>query len=543
MPDERGTQAGWVVPDGEASRWPRWVPWATWSFLLVAVTSAMVALREPLDTAHVALGLLLVVLGGSAAAGQGLGVALALAAFFAFNFFFLEPYHTLVVSHPLDWLVLAAFLVTGLVGARLLNRAQERATTARRRAVEVERLASLGAETLNAGRAEEALRAVLEVIRGTLRVGCCEIRLPRGTSAMPGPMRSGTCPGMEPAGEDDAWSLVSWVGEKQSVAAERADGTKWIGEPKTTASATRWPPPGTPLRSLFIPLLVRDRLVGVLCIRDARAFVLDPSQEQFLSALSYYAALGVERVALVAEADRAEAFQQADALKTALITGVSHDLRTPLTSIKALAHTLRERGSEEGAAIEEEADRLNRLVADLLDLSRLNAGAMPLRIEFNTAEDLVGAALRQLSPALSDRRITTGFNDGGNGVVLAGRFDFVQSLRALVNLVENAAKYSEPHAPIELHVTRRGNALDFTVRDFGAGVQVAERERIFEPFYRAPGARADVGGAGLGLAIARRLAVEQGGDVRLEVPTGGGSAFVLSLPAADVPSPTVTGSP
>src|SRR6185295_3375501 len=115
------------------------------------------------------------------------------------------------------------------------------------------------------------------------------------------------------------------------------------------------------------------------------------------SALSYYAALGVERVQLVAEAERAEAFRQADALKSALIAGVSHDLRTPLTTIKALAHPLGESGSPDALLLEEAADRLNRLVADLLDLSRLNAGAMPMRAEINAAEDLVGAAARQVA--------------------------------------------------------------------------------------------------------------------------------------------------
>jgi two-component system sensor histidine kinase KdpD len=244
-------------------------------------------------------------------------------------------------------------------------------------------------------------------------------------------------------------------------------------------------------------------------------------------------------VQLVAEAERAEAFRQADTLKSALIAGVSHDLRTPLTTIKALAHSLGEAGSPEALAIEEEADRLNRLVADLLDLSRLNAGAMPMRPEINAAEDLVGAALRRVGGAIDPKRIrvTAGrasANGDGNPVLL-GQFDFVQSLRALVNLLENADKYSPPDEPIELTVRRVGDRLQFAVADRGPGVEEAEAVRIFEPFYRAPGVPPDAGGAGLGLAIARRLAAEQGGDVEYEARRGGGSVFTLVLPAADSP--------
>jgi two-component system sensor histidine kinase KdpD len=284
---------------------------------------------------------------------------------------------------------------------------------------------------------------------------------------------------------------------------------------------------------------VRDRTVGVLRVSNAKPFSLDSGREQFLSALSFYAALGVERVQLVAEAERAEAFRQADTLKSALIAGVSHDLRTPLTTIKALAHSLGEAGSPEALAIEEEADRLNRLVADLLDLSRLNAGAMPMRPEINAAEDLVGAALRRVAGAIDPKRIRVTQNgalgNGDAGPVLLGRFDFVQSLRALVNLLENADKYSPPDAPIDLSVMRAGDRLRFVVADRGPGVEEAEASRIFEPFYRAPGVAPDTGGAGLGLAIARRLAAEQGGDVLYEARRGGGSVFTLLLPAADSP--------
>ena len=517
------------------------VRWVVWLGVLTVVTVVMFTLRPQLDKAHVALGFLIVVLGGSAAGGRALGVTLALLSFILFNYLFLTPYYTFIIGDPLDWLVLVAFLTTGVVAAQLLNRAQERAEIARQRAIEVERLAALGSETLNAGRAEDALLAIAEVIRSTIGVDCCEVLVPRGTPPQLTPLtRAGPCSdGAAAADVTSPWSLAVWVAEKRAVAAERADGTKWIGAGELSDELLRWPAEDTEIRTLLAPLIVRDRTVGVLRVSNTRPFSLDSGRDQFLSALSFYAALGVERVQLVAEAERAEAFRQADTLKSALIAGVSHDLRTPLTTIKALAHSLGEAGSPEALAIEEEADRLNRLVADLLDLSRLNAGAMPMRPEINAAEDLIGAALRRVSGAIDPKRIrvTADGTLGGsaNDPVLLGRFDFVQSLRALVNLLENADKYSPPDEPIDLSVTRAGDSLRFAVADRGPGVEEAETARIFEPFYRAPGVPPDAGGAGLGLAIARRLAAEQSGDVLYEARRGGGSVFTLVLPAADSP--------
>jgi two-component system sensor histidine kinase KdpD len=517
------------------------VRWITWFGVLAVVTAVLFMFRPQLDKVHVALGFLIVVLGGSAAGGRALGVTLALLAFFLFNFLFLTPYYTFIIGDPLDWLVLVAFLTTGVVAAQLLNRAQERAETARQRAIEVERLAALGSETLNAGRAEDALLAIAEMIRSAIGVDCCEVFVPQGAPPqLTALTRAGPCSDGAGSAADvtSPWSLAVWVAEKRAVAAERADGTKWIGGGDHSDDLLRWPSDTTQIRTLLAPLIVRDRTVGVLRVSHARPFSLDTGREQFLSALSFYAALGVERVQLVAEAERAEAFRQADTLKSALIAGVSHDLRTPLTTIKALAHSLAEAGSNEALAIEEEADRLNRLVEDLLDLSRLNAGAMPLRPEINAAEDLIGAALRRVSGAIGPGRIRVveagkSLGDRATDPVVLGRFDFVQSLRALVNLIENADKYSPPDELIELSVGRMGEQIYFQVADRGPGVDKKEVGRIFEPFYRAPGIAPDVGGAGLGLAIARRLATEQGGDVRYEARRGGGSVFTLLLPAAD----------
>ena len=215
-----------------------------------------------------------------------------------------------------------------------------------------------------------------------------------------------------------------------------------------------------------------------------------------------------------------------------MLASVSHDLRTPLTTIKALAHDLAADGDERAQTIEEEADRLTTLVSDLLQMSRLSSGAVTLTLEANEAEDLLGAALQQVAGMANGRQINVKLDDGEP--LLFGRFDFTQTLRALVNLFENALKYSPEGSAIDVSVKRESTWLTFAVADRGNGVAIAERDRIFDPFYRPPGVPPDVKGAGLGLSIARALADAQGGSLRYEERDGGGSVFVLRVPAIDV---------
>jgi two-component system sensor histidine kinase KdpD len=541
-------------PDGgdERARREPFLPWIAWLGALAAVTTAMLAVRARLDKAHVALAYLLVVLGAGARAGHRIGIALSVVAFVCFNFFFVPPYHTLAVAEPLDWLVLGAFLVTGIVAAQLLARARADAAEARERTAEVDRLSAVGAEALNAPRAEDALLAIAEVMRSTLRVGRCEVFVrdpPGGTTLV---AQAGTAR-VETAGErsDDARAgaplfrfsmggagLVDWVASSGRAALERMDGAVRVGaEEGYTSALLGLDVAGA--RALLLPLRVRDRTVGVLRIAGESALDLDVAQLRFLVALSYYAALGVERLLLVAEADHALALREEFELKNALLDSVSHDLRTPLTTIKALAHDLREAGHEEAATIEDEADRLNRFVADLLDLSRLEGGAFTVTPEVNAVEDLVGAALQRVSGLVREHEVHVHLDT--TEPLLVGRFDLVHSVRIVVNLLENAAKYSPAGSAIELSAERRDDEVCIAISDRGIGVPAGEEERIFEPFYR-PG-RPDVGSAGLGLSIARRMAEAQGGTVRYAPRAGGGSTFVLHLPAAREPQLGAATSP
>lgn len=520
--------------------------WTVSVLALLLTTAAMLPVRTHLDKAHIALVYLLVVLLGSSLGGRALGLTLSGLAFIVFDWSFLPPYNTLLVANPLDWLVAVAFLITSVVAAQLLAQAQRGTEQARERTAEVERLSALGAETLNAAKPEDALAAIAEVIRSSLDVDSCEVYAFRSQEREPVLVaRAGSLTEDDrdrPAlPEADGQSLFSWASEHGSITVERLDGTLRVAEEHDSGQHAHIVPWAMveDARVITIPLRVRTGNVGALRITNERGIELAGTQREFLDALSYYVALGAERVRLTAEASRAETFREADRLKNALLAAVSHDLRTPLTTVKALAHSIVERGAAPGDAdaisIVEEVDRVTALVTDLLDLSRLTGGAIQFRPAINTADDLVGAALQRTAVLLRGRKLRVRTAEADDDDVIIGRFDFVHSLRVLVNLIENAIKYSPPDSVIDVTLHSDGTNVVFAVADRGVGVPPEDRTRIFEPFYRAPGVPADTRGAGLGLAIARGLAIGQGGELRYEPREGGGSVFILVLPGAESP--------
>jgi two-component system sensor histidine kinase KdpD len=499
--------------------------WLAWFSLLALVTVGMLALRTYLDKAHVALIFLLVVLGASGAGGRLLGMSVVAAAFVSFNFFFLPPYSTLVIANPLDWLVLVTFLATSVVAAQLLHRARGEAHEARERTAEVDRLATLGAETLNAPDAHVGLRQIVGVIRSTLAVEECDVFERDVEVAWPSLTAPPTADrSQQPSLHAGEGSLVGWILQSGSPAVELADGTVRLGGEDLA---------GADVRALAVPLQVRGATVGVLRVANAGGLPQSPEWRRMLDALAFYAALGVERVRLTTLAERAEGERRVEALRSALLTSVSHDLRTPLTTIKGLAHEIEQGGSTDSASvIEMEVDRLNALIGDMLELSRIQAGAVRPVLVVDTADDLVGAALQGAHSVLRGHEITI---DAPTDELLSGRFAFTESLRVLVNLLENAAKYSPAGSTIVVQVRRDAEWLSISVLDRGPGVPVGERERIFDPFYRPAGTPSDVGGTGLGLSIARGLAEAQGGHLSFAPRDGGGSCFTLALASATIP--------
>jgi two-component system sensor histidine kinase KdpD len=474
---------------------------------------------------HVALAMLLIVLGGSVAGGRALGFTLACLSFAALDYYFQPPYDLLSVGKPLDGVVLVAFLAASGVTTHLLTRAQQEAEAARLRASEVESLSRLGAATLRYADPEDALRAIRTLVHDTIGATDCEI-LP-----------------CDPANGLTASDALDGVGGRMShalVAAQCAstegacvsrndDGECIVhGDVASLAAGTTT----LTTRVLALPLRAEERTIGVLVVYGEPALVLDAPRRRLLAALTYYAALGIERMRLVREAAHSESLRAANRAKDQILASVSHDLRTPLTTIKVLAQGAVSRGEPSAGAIVEQADRLERMVRDLLELSRLRAGSFAVTPEMNMAEDLIGAAVRQAQGMLNGRAIVPHVDL--TSPALVGVFDFVHTLRILGNLIDNALRYTPPGGVVDLRVTREDTELVFTVADRGAGVAPHERDRIFDAFYRPAGATPDTGHAGLGLSIARTLAELQGGTLTYSLRAGGGSEFVLRLPAADL---------
>ncbi|MDQ6635604.1 MAG: ATP-binding protein [Gemmatimonadota bacterium] len=489
------------------------IGWVTWVGLLLLATIVLFQAREDIDLSYAVLTMILIVLGGSAAGGRGLGFTLAVVSFILIDYYFQRPYNLFSVNKPLDAVVLLAFLAAAGVATDLLARAQQEAEAARQRASEVESLSHLGAATLRHARPADALDALAVLVRETIGASACSIFRWDGVTAT------------------IAKRSVHSETEPPDAEPERQAAREAIA---SAADATI----GTTV--LAVPLSAEDRIIGALAVRGDPMLVLEGARRRYLAALSYYAALGLERVRLYEEAAHSEALREANRAKDQILASVSHDLRTPLTTIKVLAQAAESRGDPSATAIVEQADRLARMVRDLLELSRIRAGSSPVIPELNTAEDLVGAALRQTQGVLDGRTVDPHIDL--DSPVLVGLFDFVHTLRILGNLIDNAIRYSPPGGVVDLVVRREDSHLVFIVADRGAGVPGAERERIFDAFYRPTGSTPDTGHAGLGLSIARTLAELQGGTLTYSIREGGGSEFTLRLPAADVDEPAIESS-
>ena len=501
-----------------------WLALGAWLVVLMACTLVLWLFRDEAHEAHMALAYLLIVLGGSASHGRLVGLGLAVASFLCFNFFLLEPYYTLTVEDPLDWWVLVSFLVTGAVAAQLFHRTQRALAVAEDRTAEVRRLSALGAESLSVPRAVDAVGAIVRVVHAELPVDVARVWIFDGDRREPRLLAA--------APEGSATDLIPRDARSEIMKGRPVVlGPEGVMGPSVPGSDVPAVLSADPMaRSALIPLRVRERSLGVLDLTSDQGLHLDRDQAVFADTLSYYAALAVERVRLSEEVEHVEALREADRVKDALLASVSHDLRTPLTTIRALANELRATGDERLVVIEEEAEHLNRLVTDLLDFSRIRSGSLPMETGLNAAEDLVGSMLQRLRGVRGHDRVDVTLPPGD---LLIGRFDFVHALRALGNLVENALHHSsDDDGRVEVRVSREGDALCFAVLDRGPGVPPAERDRIFEPFQRA--STTDHAGTGLGLAIAREVAEAQGGSITYHPRSGGGSVFELRLPAEDL---------
>ncbi|MHB1160708.1 MAG: ATP-binding protein [Chloroflexota bacterium] len=509
----------------------------------VAVVSVgLGALANQLHITNLSMLYLIPVLAVATAFGSGPAVAASVAAFLTFNWFFIEPLHTFVVADPEQWLALLLFLLTAVIPGQLAAGQRHRARQAEQR----ERDALLLYDVVRLMSEPDlhwALKAVAERLQQELGLAGVAIELADGgelkACAEVGEANTLLC---SSAAATIPARLLS-EGQAPTDSSHGAPG-RWVRVvPPHPRGATRLEL-GDRLRT--VPVKVQDRRVGtILLVHTPGAQRFGAAEDRLLSAVATQMGLAIERAQLRKEATTAEILRRIDELKTALLNAISHDLRTPLAAIVTSAGSLLQEDvewsdqerREFAEAIDQEARRLNRLVGNLLDLSRIQGGHLQPEKGWYDLGALVDDVLGGLRPVTAQHRVVVKVPEDLPPVLL----DYVEIVQVLTNLVENAAKYSPPGTDIEVSARRQGEELEVEVADRGPGVPASELPRLFEPFHRGLGVRVGPKGVGLGLAIARGLVEAHGGRILAENRPGGGLRLLFRLPMAAPPedSPAV----
>jgi len=430
---------------------------------------------------------LLAVVVAAAFAGRRSGFAASIVAFLGLNFFFTEPYHTLSVRRGADVIALFVFLIVSVLVGTLLARALEEREKAERRVAEAAFLDRITARLISGEGLEKAMGEFARDLVAMFELLRCEIR------------------------SADGGAPVVAVSPDAPDAAR--DGPR-----------------------LEVPLGTGDGSLVALRVEGAPAF--GAAERSFIQALAGQAGLALERGALDAEVRDARVDAEANRLRAALFSSVTHDLRTPLASIKAsasglldpsVAYTPAQR-DEVLATIVEESDRLNRLVANLMDLARMRAGALVPSREPVWIGDLLNAVLARMRRRLDSFTVRVNIRPDVPPVSA----DPMQLDQVLTNILENSARFSAEGGEIAITAARWHGTVQLRVADRGPGIPAEDRERVFEEFYRSD-AGAGRGGSGLGLAIARAIVVAHGGRIWIEGAAGPGSVVAFELPVAAVP--------
>lgn len=466
-----------------------------------------------------ALLYLLIILLVASLAGTGPGLLAAVLAFFAWNFFFLPPYHTLEIHDPKDWLSLVAFLIIGVIVGVQTGRLREREARALAREHETAALNRLSAavvsQTSTAHMAESCLKEVVDV----LGAGAATLFVLDGDdleSYCQAP--AGGCP--DPAVAERA----RWAVREGDAAGARGDAVE--ASPATAVAAGDG--------GLYVPVRSPSGVSGVLTVQartNGRPYTAGDSR--LVTSLSNLVGAFLEREILQAVATKAAAEREADRLKSTLLSSVSHELKTPLAALTATVSNLLESDvdwdeqsvRDELRAIVADVARLNNSIGALLDLSRLEAHAWEPRRELYDLSDIVAAGIDTL-PAHLRERVRLDLPEESPVVDV----DFVQLTRAIQNLLENALLYAD-QSPVTIGARGWNQGVRLWVEDQGPGVPPDEHEAVFEKFYRGrrTGGHAP-SGTGLGLAIAREIVRSHGGTIRVEDVVPHGARFVITLP-------------
>jgi len=462
-------------------------------FAVVLAAVALVttaAFKSHVNQTTVALMFLVMVLLTSAYWGLRYALVMAVVATAAFNFFFLPPMGTFTIADPQNWVALFAFLVTALVASNLAERARREAEGAKQRRREVERLYGLSQRLLASDNVLELLNALPKYVQDNFSVG----------------------------------SVVAMAADHPTVYRSSLDA---VFEESVLRSTLLRGEPITQGGVSYVPLRLGMRTLGALGVAGA-----DLSRET-LDALGSLAGLAIERARALEALSKHRAEQEHERLRTALLDSVTHEFRTPLTSIKASVTTLQSGASldESGrrdllAVIDEETDRLNRLVGEAAEMAQLDSGMFKLDLQPHPIQD-------PLQPAMEDAR--TSLEKHPVEVIVAPnaprvRMDLERIREVLMHLLENAGKYSEAGTPIKITSEVQGDKLVTSIADRGPGIDSFEQSLIFEKFYRGQHQRYSAPGTGMGLAIAKVIVEAHGGTIGVVSQLGNGSVFSFSLP-------------
>ncbi len=482
------------------------------STLYISIALAFSALLDQvLDVRNLALVFLIAVLTSAVTAGLGPALYACIVSALAFNFFFLEPRYTLTIRDPESVLTLVFFLVVAVTASNLTARVQRQAAAARQRARTTEDLYLFSKKLASTGTLDDVLWATAHQVASMLKVRVV-ILLP----------------------EDDTIAVKAGYPPDDTLVDADIAAARWAWENDRPAGRGADTLPGA--KRLYLPLRTGRTAIGVVGLdNDKQGPLLTPEQQRLFDALADQAALAIERVQLVADVDRGRLAAEADRLRSALLTSISHDLKTPLAAIMGAAGTLRDYSgampeddrTDLLSTVVDESERLNRFIANLLDMTRIESGATEPNTSFHYVGDVVGTALRRAGKMLA--RHKTAIDIPPDLPML--KLDPVLFEQVLFNLLDNAAKYAPSGSTIRVRAWVEGSAVTLQVMDEGPGIPSGDLERVFDSFYRVRKGDYVRAGTGLGLSICRGFIEAMGGTISAGNRTDRlGAIFTITMP-------------
>lgn len=540
---------------GDRARWKRYSSDAILAIVsALLITGIIFVFKLYPRIPNISVAYLLIVLALASTRGMLAAVIASLVAFFSFDFFLVPPLYTFTIGKVDEWLALFIFLATAITTGQLASALRQRAEQARRREREARILYELLRDTNREEDLERQLRIIARAVVDVFSpwgVRDCALLLPDAQGKLI--MQASTREADESqALQPDEVATAAWV-MAQAQTAELHDVllAPQLSDSYAQRVVLRSTKIEHPVRRIarMVPLKLGQRVVGVLRLSmedDPRLFDIERSlgverehvrpDSAFFWTFVDQAASVIERERLRRESLQVEVLQRTDALRAALLSSVSHDLRTPLSSIKAAASSLLQEDVQWddearrsfAQAIVRESDRLNRLVANLLDMSRIEAGVLKPEKEWYPLDELIHDVLGRMQPLFQGREVHTDIPDDLPPVEL----DYLQIDQVLTNLLENAMRYTPPGSPIDIIVQLCDDSVMVSVADRGPGVPPSDFERVFDKFYRVLNTEKTTRtiGSGLGLAVCRGLIEAHGGRIWVENRQESGAIFRFTLP-------------